>query len=182
MVDKLVKGENRVVFGLNSSNRVDWVPVEHVALAHVLAEEALVPTASPSSAHSLTDQPSKRVLMGGQAYFVGNNESKPFAWMFGKNSPGSKPSVCHWEHPYPIAIPFYFIMSLSYINEWFYRLTSTVLIVPGLKPALIDYATRTYTFRSKKAELHFGYVPPKTVEESVRSLVKDYQTNPTSFN
>ena len=61
-IDAVVTGEGEVKF--------DWVSVESVAYAHILAEEVL---STGASINARVEEKEKRRLLSGQVYFIGNN-------------------------------------------------------------------------------------------------------------
>eukprot|EP01038_Epipyxis_sp_PR26KG_P016626 gene16626-22718_t len=161
--DNCKRGVDAFVIGDGTALQ-DYVLVENVALAHVLAEKALATKEGRLKLHC-------------NSYFIGSNESTQYGWFNGLNSPGSNPKVCHWEQPYPTLIPLPFINTLAYINLLIYNLTGYVALAPSLAPSLLQFTQKTYTFNSNKAKEHFGYVPILSVKDSILKIVQDYQAN-----
>jgi nucleoside-diphosphate-sugar epimerase len=157
-----VKGTDRFIIGTGQVY-LDWVPVESVAYAHILAEEALA------------NSPEKRKIVQGNAYNVGNDEEHLYAWFNGEGSTGETKDVSHWGHPHPVHIPLSLIMFLSYFNRFVYNVFLVQMLSPFLTPPLIDYTQRTYTYSIEKAKKDFGYHPKLTVKEAIENLVKIYR-------
>ena len=161
ITDKTAHGIDRYFIGTGGA-KMDWVPVENVATAHVLAEEALA-----------TDGERRR-RMHRAAYYIGNNEMHTYGWFMGDASvsSGCDPKLSHWEHPRPESIPLPVAYALAWVNLALYHLFGRPLLSPFLAPQLIGATQRTFTFRSDKAGRDFGYFPTLDVKEAIRRRVE----------
>ncbi|KAH9188218.1 hypothetical protein AeNC1_009808 [Aphanomyces euteiches] len=140
----------------------DYVPVEDVANAHVLALQAL-------------QTPEGQERLGGQAYFIGGDEENEVRWFQGIGTHGrTDPSLTHWEHPPPNQVPFWLIEVLGWLNEIVFALTGYVILNNQLNASSLQFMKRTFTFSIAKAKRDFGYVPRHTVAEKIALLVDDY--------
>ena len=159
IADKLLKGLDLVYIG-DGSARIDFVPVESVALAHVLAEETLF------------SDPHRRAKMQGCFYFIGNNEQRKYGWFMGApmddDSDGGRFS--HWGQPRPKQLPLWLVMMLGYANVAIYNLVGITVFPPSLAPSLVDWTQRTYTFSSDRANRDFGYVPKEKLADAIKRL------------
>jgi sterol-4alpha-carboxylate 3-dehydrogenase (decarboxylating) len=158
--DKLALGMGSFFIG-DGSALLDWVPVESVALAHALAEEAL-------STDSV-----KRRRISGKVYFIGNNEQRGYGWFIGADSVDGAGGHSHWGHPPARSLPIWLVFGLAYMNLGMYKLTGMTILPPSLAPSLIDFTQRTYTFRSDRAARDFGYTPSVSVSDAIRRIVEE---------
>ena len=165
--DKHVAGIDAAIIGEGTA-KIDWVPVESVALAHQLAEAALATSEG-------------RKKLNGQVYFIGNNEQHQYGWFNGEKSStdasknNNNQEFSHWEQKQPDHIPLWLAYSLAYINITIFNLIGIPPLAPFLAPSLLDYTQRTYTFNSNKAFVDFGYKPVYSVEEAIRRRVEVYK-------
>jgi len=155
--DNAVRGVDAFIIG-HPECRIDWVPVECVAWAHILVEKAL-------------QDPSKRSVINGNAYFIGNNEENEYGWFFGFGPA----TISHWEQPAAQRLPIWLVDILATVNEASYMFTGLPVLAPTLCHSLTDYTRRSYTFSSNKAFQHFGYKPLMSVSTAIRKLVDDYK-------
>jgi nucleoside-diphosphate-sugar epimerase len=161
MVDKTIFGLDPFYMG-DGSARIDWVPVEAVARAHVLAEETL-----------FADE-QRRQRMQGATYFIGNNEERQYGWFMGAPMDGDAGGpVSHWGHPRPQRLPLALVMGMAYLNLAVYTLIGAPILPPFLAPSLVDFTQRTYTFCSDRAARDFGYAPAESVADSIKRLVAE---------
>ena len=147
----------------DGSARIDWVPVEGVARAHVLAEETLFCDAQ------------RRQRMQGAVYFIGNNEQRQYGWFMGApmdGDDGTSP-LSHWGQPRPQRLPLWLVMALGYANLAIYILLGCTVFPPSLAPSLVDFTQRSYTFRSDSATRDFGYAPAETVLDAIKRLAAE---------
>ncbi|KAF0701393.1 Aste57867_8095 [Aphanomyces stellatus] len=138
--------------------KMDYVPVECVAVAHRLAFDAL-------------QTPAGRARIGGQAYFIGNDEEKTYGWFYGLGTDKTTPGLSHWGQPVPAIIPLWLLHKLCFVNDTIFQLSGVVVIDSYLTASLVDYTQRTWTFSSAKAKRDFGYVPLCSIQEKIRELV-----------
>lgn len=160
LADCHVRGVDRFIIG-DGIHKIDWVCVQNVAHAHILAEEAL----------------SKSNKLSGNSYFIGNNEQKEYRWFNGLGTSGKEKGLSHWQHPHPLCLPISLLKFLSFINSTFCLFTGMPLMSPGLSHVSIQYTQRTYLFNTDKANRDFNYVPLLSVEEGVKQAVEFYQSN-----
>jgi nucleoside-diphosphate-sugar epimerase len=166
VADIHVRGNDRFLIGTGDAI-IDWVPVECVVHAHLLAEEALA-----------VGEESKRALLGGEAYNIGNDEEKTYGWFNGLDNNTDDPTqLSHWQYPPPQKIPLNLIQLLSIINDFVYNTFHIQLLTPYLTPHIIDYTQRDYTFSIEKARKELGYMPLMTVEEAIRKNVEKYRAS-----
>lgn len=164
--DKLVsdchiQGKDRIILGLGRA-KIDWVPVESVSSAHILAEEAL----------SGTDH-EKRGVVAGNVYFIGNEEENEYGWFNGAGTTGKSANVSHWNHPHPKFLDINIANALAGFNVAWFSVFGVPILPPFLSPSLLDYTQRSYTYSSQKAKTDFGYTPVMTVREAIAKLVKE---------
>ncbi|KAF0701377.1 Aste57867_8079 [Aphanomyces stellatus] len=138
--------------------------LECVAVAHRLVLDAL-------------RTPAGRARVGGQAYFVGNDEEKTFGWFLGLDTDKKASGISHWNKPVPMIIPLWLVHVLCFVNDTIFQLSGVVVIDSYLTASLVDYTQRTYTFSSAKAKRDFGYVPLCSVKEKIRELATKAKTN-----
>ena len=164
LADKLLQGLDLFCIG-DGSARIDFVPVESVALAHVLAEEALF------------SDPLRRGRMQGASYFIGNNEQRQYGWFLGVSMDGESEggALSHWGQRRPTHLPVWIVMALAYVNVAVHLLLGVAVLPPFLAPALVDWTQRTYTFCSGRAGRDFGYAPRETVAEAIRRLAAEHR-------
>lgn len=154
------------------SSLMDWVPVECVAHAHVLAERALAGAENASG---------KRATVCGNAYFVGNNEQLPYNWFMGRDSSSSSSTsigakvLSHWGKEPAQSLPLWIVYPLAYINVAIFQVFGVVPFNKALIPILLSYTQRSYTFCSDKAGRDFGYKPLLSVREAIAAIVLRYQ-------
>ena len=158
IVDKLIKGEDLFVIGTGDS-LLDYVPVECVANAHVLAVKAITSD--------------KRAVVGGQVYNIGNGESKSYGWFNGLGTVGSAPNLSHWQVSHPVCLPLWLVDCLCFLNDTWFSISGMILLSPSLTHSLIDYTQRSYTFSIDKAMRDFGYAPLYSVSEKIAQLVSE---------
>ncbi len=159
IADRALLGSNAYYMG-DGSARIDWVPVEAVARAHVLAEDGL---SSPDG---------RRQRMQGAAYFIGNEEERQYGWFMGAAMDGAPAGpVSHWGHPRPRRLSLAVIMALARLNLAAYAVLGAPLLPPFLAPSLIDFTQRTYTFSSARAARDFGHAPAESVAAAIARLV-----------
>ena len=162
IADRILAGKDLLYMG-DGSARIDWVPVEGVARAHVLAEEALFCDAQ------------RRQRMQGAVYFIGNNEQRQYGWFVGapmNGDDGTSP-LSHWGQPRPRRLPLWLVMALGYANLAIYILLGCTVFPPSLAPSLVDFTQRSYTFRSDRAARDFGYSPAETVLDAIKRLAAE---------
>lgn len=147
------RGKMKYIIG-NGENLMDFTYAGNVAQAHLEAAEAL----------SLTSK------VAGQAYFITNNEPRPFWGMMG--------DVCEglgYKRP-SIKLPFLLIFILAAFFEY--------IIMPLLKPFMtlktdftvnrILLASTNRTFDSSKAKQDFGYSPKVPMDEALKKTLMTY--------
>lgn len=163
--DNSVRGIDAFIIG-QPTNKIDWVPVECVASAHILAESAL-------------QEESKRKIMNGNVYFIGNNEENTYGWFFGYDESAT---MSHWEQPTAKRLPIWLVDALATVNETMCAIIGVPVLAPSLCHSLTDYTRRSYTFSSDQAGRHFGYKPLMTVSEAIQRIVDDYKKSIKSAN
>ena len=148
---------------------MDWVPVECVAHAHVLAERAL------AGAENATG---KRDSVSGNAYFVGNNEQLAYNWFMGclgSEGPIGNKALSHWGKEPATTMQLWIVYPVAYINLMIFQVFGVVPFNKSLVPILISYTQRSYTFCSDKACRDFGYKPLFSVQEAIAAIVLRYK-------
>jgi nucleoside-diphosphate-sugar epimerase len=161
LADRILQGIDLFYIG-DGTARIDFVPVESVAMAHVLAEE------------SLFSDPQRRERMQGSFYFIGNNEQRQYGWFMGAPMDGeSSGSTSHWGQPLPKQLPLWLVMMLGYVNLGIYTLTGFIVFPPSLAPSLVDWTQRTYTFSSDRAKRDFGYEPKEKLADAIKRLAAE---------
>ena len=165
--DHYLKGPElpQVVLG-DGAAKIDWVPADCVASAHVLAERGL----------SELSVGGRRAAVGGNVYFIGNGEANTYAWFNGvPDDPAVK--VNHWGHPPPRVLGpgvSALVMGICHLNVVAHFLTGVVPLPPAMLPSLLLYCQRDYTCSYAKAERDFGYKPLFTVREAIVIYKKRY--------
>eukprot|EP01135_Chromosphaera_perkinsii_P002784 Nk52_evm152s226 gene=Nk52_evmTU152s226 len=150
---------------------IEFVSVENVAHAHVLAMKGLV---KEEEAKEEKVEKKKKKTISGNAYFIGSGENCQYKRFIGQGTDfrGDK-NKCWWGQACPASLPVWFIMILSYINVWSYVVLGFGLLQQdAFTPMSINFTQRTYTFKYDKAQRDFGYQPLCTIEESVDRIVR----------
>ena len=158
IVDKLIQGEDLFVIGSGDSLH-DYVPVECVAHAHILAVKAITG--------------SQRTIIGGQVYNISNGESKSHGWFHGIGTVGRASNLSHWQVSHPVRLPIWLIHGLCFLNDVWFSISGMILMSPALTHSLIDYTQRSYTFSIEKAKRDLGYAPLYSVSEKIAQLVSE---------
>ena len=134
-----------------------FIPGDAAARAHVLAEK------------KLRDGPTS--VAAGKAYNIGNKERVPYHQLFGKLVSDNKTI---WGQPPPSMIPTWVFHALVYINYYFYKLTSIVLVHKFLNPMCLGYFTEQ-TFSSSRAHRELGWEELPPWEDIIRGMVEEYR-------
>ncbi|KAK4537131.1 hypothetical protein CDCA_CDCA11G3156 [Cyanidium caldarium] len=154
LVDKARRGRMKFVIG-SGRNLMDWTYVGNVVQAHVLAADTMM--RSTRGAQRLS----------GRAYFITNNEPRPFWGFMGDVLEGL-------GYPRPhIHLPFALVYPLS----WLVSVLAVALAVVGIRldtdftPSRILLATCERRMRCAAAERDFGYRPQVKMDEALRRTV-----------
>ena len=154
----MVGKSGHVIIG-KGDYHLDWVHVDNVASAHVLAEQALR---------------SKPKTVSGQIYNIGSSMSKGDAPVFTHGElvgEGPAGTLDHWGQPRPSHLPVTLVMLLGFINELLWLLFGTPFDEVLSRTTLL-YTQRTYYFDSSKAARDLGYrvlVPVKEGKSLLRT-------------
>lgn len=154
IIDKAQKGKMKFLIG-NGKNVMDFTYIENVAQAHIQASECLKLDS----------------LLAGQAYFITNQDPKPFWGFLGDICEGlgyKKPSL---------KLPYLLILSIVMILEY--------LVYPILrlfKEFNTDFTVNRITlsvcnrsFSCEKARRHFNYIPKISMKEGLESTVRAFE-------
>jgi sterol-4alpha-carboxylate 3-dehydrogenase (decarboxylating) len=146
LVRQSEKGKMKYIIG-SGKNMMDFTYVGNVAQAHLLAADALS-----------ADSP-----VNGSAYFITNQDPRPFWTMCGDLLEG-----IDWPRP-SIHLPFMLIMTIAFIFEYIIK-----PLVGIFKPISSDFtvnriwiATTHRTFNGARALYDLGYVPKVTMKEAL---------------
>ncbi|EFJ50914.1 hypothetical protein VOLCADRAFT_79975 [Volvox carteri f. nagariensis] len=148
-------GKMKYVLG-SGANQCDFTYAGNVAHAHLLAAEAL----SPAS------------LIAGKAYFITNNEPKPFWGMMG--------DVCEglgYGRP-RIHLPFMLVFVLAMIFEYVVRPLVRLLgkeLRSDFTVNRILIATTNRTFSTAQARKDFGYAPTIKLSDAIAKTLASFQ-------
>ena len=158
--DYYVVGENHYIIGTGKS-QLDWVYVDNVATAHVLAE------------NTLYHNPSK---VAGKAYFIGSSIGKvPPKYNHGEFvGAGPADSKSHWGIGRPQIIPLWIIMIFAFLNEILWSLLGFTFDDVLCRTTLL-YTQRSYYFDCSAAERDFGYRVNVSVDEAISRIVQSYR-------
>lgn len=148
IVQKAKAGKMKYVIG-NGSNMMDWTYAGNVAEAHILA------------ARNLTG-PSPRA--GGKAYFITNDDPRPFWGMMG--------DICQglgYGRP-RIHLPFALVMTIALIVQYILvpLLSPFKKLETDFTPFRITVASVNRTFSCRRAQQDFGYVPSVSMDDAVK--------------
>ncbi|XP_062999116.1 putative short-chain dehydrogenase/reductase family 42E member 2 [Elgaria multicarinata webbii] len=142
---------------------MNWVHVENLVQAHILAAEALTPE--------------KNYIAGGQVYFIHDDEKvKLLEWLtplfdgLGVRKPLIRVPIClvHLS-----AVIMEIVLTL---------LTPIVELTPPINIHEVHNVAYTHTFKIDKARLHLGYAPKKyTFADSVEYYLKNRHRRQSHF-
>ena len=158
MLKRMRSGEHKVQSG-DDSKLFDFVYAESAAFAHVLAAKALLAGKGTSPA----------TKVDGEAFFITDGTHTSF-WSFcrkrlmaaGDQTPRNQIKV----------IPFWLILSMASIGEWFYWIFTLGRKEPELRRQDIDYLKTGCMFSIEKAKERLGYRPLVDQDEGIRRSVK----------
>lgn len=155
IIAKAKAGKMKYIIG-GGENMMDWTYAGNVAHAHILAASHLLQAASQQKV-----QTSKA---GGKAYFITNNDPKPFWGMMG--------DICQglgYGSP-RIHLPYMLVMAIACFVQY--------ILVPLLKPFKrletdftpfrITVSAVNRTFSPKRAMDDFGYEPKVDMDEALK--------------
>lgn len=151
IISKAKAGKTKYIIG-DGTNMMDWTYAGNIADAHLLAALALL-------------RHGPNALCGGKAYFITNDEPRPFWGMMG--------DICEglgYERP-RIHLPYHLIMLLACFVQY--------IIVPLLKcfgknmetdftPFRIAVSATNRTFSCKKAKEELGYAPAVSIDDALK--------------
>ncbi|THU89235.1 hypothetical protein K435DRAFT_729339 [Dendrothele bispora CBS 962.96] len=152
--DAWKKGSTNVQLGDNK-NLSDKTYVGNVALALVLAADKL-----------------DNDGVSGQAFFVGNNDPRPF-WDFMRTIwDGFDDAFPNQARPKkkPFVIPRAAALLLAHLMGFFAWILRRD--PPVLTPYTVTFATASFTFSSAKAKKLLGYEPEVSVDEGIKRTIK----------
>ena len=151
LVDKAKQGKMKYILG-DGKNMMDWTYVGNVASAHLCAADTL----SNGNGNG-TDG-------GGKAYFITNNEPRPFWGFMGDLCEG-----LGYGRPH-IHLPLFLVMMIAYLVQY--------VIIPLLKPFKqletdftpfrITVASSNRTFSCARAMKELGYRPLVSMDEALQ--------------
>lgn len=149
IVSKAKAGKMKYIIG-NGKNMMDWTYAGNVAQAHIQAARNLVESEHPAAA--------------GNAYFITNNDPKPFWGMMG--------DICEGlEYGRPrIHLPFLLVMFLAYIVQYIVipLMSPFKKLETDFTPFRITVASVNRTFSCRRANKDFGYIPQVDMAEALR--------------
>lgn len=154
LVERAQKGKMKFIVG-NGKNLMDFTHVGNVAQAHVLAAERL----------SLKSQ------VAGRAYFITNQEPKPFWGFLG--------DICEglgYERPWlklPYLLMLFFIMIFEYLIVPFLRLFMEVKT--DMTVYRIKLSVRNRIFSSHRARRDLSYEPQVSMKEGLRRTLEAFK-------
>lgn len=150
-------GKMKYVLG-SGANMCDFTYAGNIAHAHLLAADAL---AGPKCA------------LAGQAYFITNQEPRPFWTMMG--------DVCEglgYARP-RIHLPFLLVLLIAFVFEYVVRPLIVGVTRKELKSDFtvnrILIATTDRTFSTAKAERDFGYKPQLALDAALAKTLASFQ-------
>ena len=158
IIAKAKAGKMKYIIG-SGENMMDWTYAGNVAHAHILAASHLLQAASQQQSKGQIE-----AKAGGKAYFITNNDPKPFWGMMG--------DICQglgYGRP-RIHLPFMLVMAIACFVQY--------ILVPLLKPFKrletdftpfrITVSAVNRTFSPKRAMDDFGYQPRVDMDEALK--------------
>ncbi|KAG9405458.1 hypothetical protein AC1031_003350 [Aphanomyces cochlioides] len=149
-VDEILRGDSKNVVVGDGKFLNDFVAVEDVANAHVLALNAL-------------QTPGGRGRVSGQAYFIGGGEEVELGWFHGIGTHGRNDG-----HRYPIG-------NIHHRSKSHFGSLSALLVDEKLSVSSLQYLKRTFTFSISTAKRDLGYAPQHTVAEKIAMLAAEHK-------
>lgn len=154
LVERAQKGKMKFIIG-DGKNLMDFTYVGNVALAHILAAEQL----------------SLKSPLAGQAYFITNQEPKPFWGFLG--------DICEglgYERPclkLPYLLMLFIIMVFEHLLVPFLRLFME--LKTDMTVNRIKLSVRNRIFSGKRARTDFGYKPLVSMDEGLRRTLESFK-------
>jgi len=158
IIAKAKAGKMKYIIG-SGKNMMDWTYAGNVAYAHILAASHLLQAAG--------QQKGQTPKAGGKAYFITNNDPKPFWGMMG--------DICQglgYGRP-RIHLPFMLVMAIACFVQY--------ILVPLLKPFKrletdftpfrITVSAVNRTFSSGRAMEDFGYQPKVGMDQALKQTL-----------
>lgn len=158
-------GNFKVQLG-NGKNLNCWTYVGTVAEAHTHAVKCLL------REYDLASPPPDDKRVGGEAFYITNDEARPF-WEFARQ-------VCA-EVGYPVkkeeitVLPAFMAWVIGYVSEWVVFVTSLGRKKATTSRATLRYAVCEQVFSMEKAKRVMGFVPSVGIDEAIRRSVAWYK-------
>jgi sterol-4alpha-carboxylate 3-dehydrogenase (decarboxylating) len=150
IVDKAKAGKSKYIIG-DGKNMMDWTYAGNIAQAHVLAAIMLL-------------RDGRRAPCAGKAYFITNDDPRPFWGMMG--------DICEglgYGRP-RIHLPYHLIMAVAYVVQYLVVPLARVFgkkLEPDFTPFRVAVSATNRTFSCKRAKKDLGYVPRVTTEQAL---------------
>eukprot|EP00871_Galdieria_phlegrea_P004935 jgi/Galph1/5442/GphlegSOOS_G4067.1 len=152
LINNAKNGRMKFYIG-NGKNMMDWTFVDNVAYALELAADAL----------------SKNSNIGGQVYFITNDDPRPFWGFLGTVLEG-----LGYERPKK-HLPFLLVYIIAWMFLWFSRLLSPfVQLESDFTPFRILLSVRNRRVSCEKAKREIGYKPIVSVDEGLERTIKHF--------
>lgn len=145
---------------------VDWVHVDNLVFAHLLAAAKLVTSQDESTATK--DAP--RAVVGGKAYYI-SDQNPINQWEF------LKPLIEGLGHKFPrVFIPFKVMFYLAFLVEMVHGIVNPFYpFEPFVNRAEVCKVGVTHFFRTSKAERDLGWSPLVTPQQGMDRMVAYFQ-------
>lgn len=158
-VDKARRGKMKFIIGAGV-NKLDWTYVGNVARAHLLAAEQLLRADGGESAGARR--------MAGRAYFITNDDPRPFWGVIGDVLAG-----LGYERPH-IRLPFALVYAISLAvaaTAALLHAACGATLSTDFTPSRILLATCERQMRCDAARRDFGYMPQVSMDEALARTV-----------
>ncbi|OAK97452.1 putative sterol-4-alpha-carboxylate 3-dehydrogenase, decarboxylating [Phaeosphaeriaceae sp. SRC1lsM3a] len=143
-------------------NLYDFIYASNAADAHILAAKKLLRESSSN------EQPSDASRVSGEAFFLTNDDPRPF-WDFTRavsaqlGKPLSNEDI--WTLPLWVVLPF--VVALDWIT-WIMTIGGR----PRITPNMLRYTAQIRTFNISKAKQRLGYEPRVSMEDGINRAVE----------
>ncbi|MCJ1288485.1 erg26, C-3 sterol dehydrogenase [Xylographa carneopallida] len=159
-----LKGQTGFQLGVND-NIYDFTYVGNIALAHILATQALLTTHA-----RLPSIPLDYERVDGEAFFITNGEPMYF-WDFARTiwkyaGDTKEPQKDVWVIPRSIGLP------IASIIEWAFWIIWQGKAKPNLTRRIVNYSCMTRYYNIDKARKRLGYEPQVDMQEAIRRTME----------
>ncbi len=157
IVSKAKQGKTKYIIG-DGKNMMDWTYAGNIAHAHMLAASVLLENSDASC--------------GGKAYFITNDDPRPFWGMMG--------DICEglgYQRP-RIHLPLHLIMAIAYFMQYVVIPLLTLFgknVDVDLTPFRIAVSSVNRTFSCARARKDLGYVPRTSMQDALARTLEYFE-------